>query len=198
MPEVDGLADPRYVVLTFANTHPDGGGRTERFVDADGLRGWLGQNDWLGAAPTRAPITDADAAEARELRDALVTVLLVHSRTADITTEQVDEAESVLRRAAERYPVMAQIDRGGARLQPARDGVPGTLGAVLAAVGELSLAGDWSRVKACRNEPCHFAFVDKTRNTSAAFCSPECASQSSMRAYRARRRKGVEKRTLEP
>lgn len=46
-------------------------------------------------------------------------------------------------------------------------------------------------VKACRNQPCHFGFFDRTRNSSAGFCSPGCSSQASMRAYRQRKKNPV-------
>jgi predicted RNA-binding Zn ribbon-like protein len=179
---------PRDVVLAFANTHADGGGRRERFGNADGLREWLDEQQWLAVRRSRAPITDADAIEARELRDAIVTVLLQHSGDADTAARDVADAERVLRRAGERYPIRADIDRAGSRLRAAQDGVPGALAAVLAAVAELSLAGRWPRMKACRNQPCHFAFADRTRDMSATFCSPQCAGQATMRNYRARQR----------
>jgi predicted RNA-binding Zn ribbon-like protein len=183
--------DPTEVVLEFANTHTDGGGRPERFGDAAGLRSWLDQVTWLDLRPDTdgaTTLTDADALEARQLRDALVTVLLTHSDDRNVDNSTAAEAEALLRRATQRYPLTADIDRHGARLWPLQDGLPGVLGRVLACIAELSLAGQWSRLKACRNPPCHFAFFDKTRNTSAGYCSPQCASQSSMRAYRQRQR----------
>ena len=175
-------------MLAFANTHVDGGGRPERFVDADALRGWLREVDWLGAAPDERAVTDADASEARQLRDAMVTVLLSHSDDPSADGAAVEQADALLLRAAQRYPVAAHVDHAGARLRSTSPGLPGALGSVIAAAAELGLAGDWPRLKACRNEPCHFAFFDKTRNTSAGYCSPQCASQASMRAYRARKK----------
>jgi predicted RNA-binding Zn ribbon-like protein len=62
---------------------------------------------------------------------------------------------------------------------------------VLAAATELALSGQWARIKACRNEPCHFAFFDRSKNTSAGYCSTQCSSQASMRAYRARRKEAL-------
>ena len=185
------VREPSEVVLEFANTHADGGGRPERFGDAAGLRSWLEQVTWLDLRPeTGGPttLTDADALEALQLRDALVTVLLTHSDDPNLDNSAATEAEALLRRATQRYPMTADIDRHGARLWPLQDGLPGVLGRVLACMAELSLAGQWARVKACRNPPCHFAFFDKTRNTSAGYCSPQCASQASMRAYRARKK----------
>ncbi|MFE3700405.1 CGNR zinc finger domain-containing protein [Nocardia tengchongensis] len=44
------------------------------------------------------------------------------------------------------------------------------------------------RIKACCNPPCHFGFIDRTRNRAARYCSPGCGSQVSMRALRQRRK----------
>jgi predicted RNA-binding Zn ribbon-like protein len=77
-------------------------------------------------------------------------------------------------------------------------GVPAALGTVLAATVELAQSGEWGRIKACRNPPCHFGFFDRTRNSSAGFCSPSCRSQASMRAYRARRKQNEHGRPGQP
>lgn len=177
------------VVTTFANTHADGAGNVERFIDGEQLLLWLGEVQWLGVEADPASVTDADAVEARQLRDAVVTVLLAHVDDSSVTADQALEAESRLARAGRRYPVIADINCVTASLRPADGGVPGVLATVLCAATEVALSGQWPRVKACRNEPCHTAFVDRSRNTSGAYCSPQCASQASMRAYRARRRR---------
>ena len=179
------------LVLEFVNTHADGGGRIEQFDDAAGLRGWLNRIELpeeLKADGGDLEVTGADAASARELRDALVTLLLAHSGEADSLGEPLAEAESYLQRVASRYPLTSMISAGGVTLRAGQTGVPGLLATVLAGITELAQSGAWSRVKACRNPPCHFGFFDRTRNTSAGFCSPGCASQASMRAYRQRKK----------
>ncbi|MGW5498749.1 CGNR zinc finger domain-containing protein [Streptomyces olivaceoviridis] len=172
-------------VLAFANTHADGGSRVERFTDADGLSAWLIENGLTEAA---ADVSAADVGAVRELRDAVVTVLLGHSADPGTSDTALGEAENHLRRAAVRYPVTAVVDRHGARLVPAQRGLPGALAGILAAIAELALTGTWNRLKACRNQPCHFAFYDRSRNTSAAYCSTGCSAQVAMRNYRKRRR----------
>lgn len=172
------------LVLAFANTHADGGGRAERFADLDGLRAWLRENG-LDEAAEDASAADVDGV--RHLRDALVTVLLGHARDPATGEDALVTAEDDVRRAAERHPLLAAVDRDGARLTPAQRGLPGAVGLVLAAITELAMTGSWRRVKACRNPPCHFAFFDRSRNTSGAYCSTACSSQVAMRAYRLRR-----------
>jgi predicted RNA-binding Zn ribbon-like protein len=173
-------------VLGFANTHEDRFGRAERFADAAGLSAWLTEN---GLAEAAADVTAADAGAVRELRDALITVLLGHSGDPRTSAEALEEAEDLLRRTAVRYPLVTVVSRSGARLLPAHRGLPGALGGVFAAMTELALTGTWNRVKACRN--CHFAFYDRSRNTSGAYCSNTCSTQVGMRNYRQRHREAA-------
>ncbi|MCZ4125374.1 ABATE domain-containing protein, partial [Streptomyces sp. H39-S7] len=58
------------VVLTFVNTRAIDGSR-EQLLDGAAFAQWLRQEDLVDSASL---VTDADAAAARELRDALVVV----------------------------------------------------------------------------------------------------------------------------
>jgi hypothetical protein len=179
--------DPAELVLAFANTHDHRGRVPERFADAAGLQ------DWLSArrpADDTIVVTPADVIEAREIRDALVTVLLTHTDAGEATEADLAGAEHALRRAAHRYPLEANITRDGAGLVSVQPGLAGVLGSTLAAVVELSQSGAWDRLKACRN--CHHAFTDQSRNWSATFCRAQCRSQAGMRAYRSRHRPDAE------
>jgi predicted RNA-binding Zn ribbon-like protein len=173
------------LVLNFANTHVDRFGRVERFDDAAGLSAWLTEHGFAEAA---ADVSEADAASARELRDALIALLLSHADDADVSAKTRDQAEDFLFRTASRYPLVSVVDHGGARLIPAHGGLPGAFGSLFAAITALALMGSWNRLKACRNRGCHFAFFDRTRNGSGAYCSGTCGSQVAMRRYRQRRR----------
>lgn len=177
------------LVLDFVNTRADGGGATERLGDAASLARWL---EAAGLIEPHTVVTAADAAGARELRDALVTVMLAHSGADDGDTgggaAAVAAAESHLRRTASLHPLAAVITAGGAVLASDQTGVPGAFGSILAAVAEAAGTDRWGRLKACRNPPCHAGFFDRTRNASGAYCSAGCGSQVSMRAMRRRRR----------
>lgn len=173
------------LVLGFANTHADRFGRPERFADAAELSAWLTEHGFADAA---ADVTAADAGAVRELRDAVVAVLLGHSEDPHTSAETLEEAEELLRRTAVRHPLVTVVGRSGAHLVPAHRGLPGALAAVLAAMTELALTGAWLRFKACRNQGCHFAFYDRSRNTSGAYCSSTCSTQVAMRSYRRRHR----------
>jgi predicted RNA-binding Zn ribbon-like protein len=175
-------------VLTFVNTRADAGGRLELFGDAEAFAAWLAEQDRFGG---RADVTDADAAAARELREALVTVLLAHSGDERGRGAPLDAAERHLRRAGSLYRLSTAITAHGAQLASEQSGAPHVFGTVLAAVTEFAQQGDWGRIKACRNPPCHLGFFDRTRNGAGLYCSTACNSQVSMRNHRQRQRQKI-------
>lgn len=172
-------------MLGFANTHDHVGRLPDRFGSVAAVQEWLTMN-LADDGHLTLIITSADVVEAREIRDALITVLLLHADTTASAEEDLIAAERVLQRAAHRCPLQAQITRTGAGLICVQPGITGALGSVLAAVVSLSQSGEWDRLKACRN--CHHAFLDQTRNRSAGYCRVQCSSQAGMRAYRSRQR----------
>ncbi|MFC9083461.1 CGNR zinc finger domain-containing protein [Streptomyces sp. NPDC057062] len=174
------LAD---LVLRFINTRTDGAGSVERFGTAATFRDWAAEQ---GLLAVDAVIAESDAAAAREVREALVTIFLAHNGGADVEAEQVTAAERYLRQAGERYHLVPVITAGSARLQTACTGAAATVSTVLAAATELALQEDWARIKACSNSRCQIGFLDRTRNRSGRYCSTGCNSQVSMRAYRRR------------
>ncbi|MEU6868028.1 CGNR zinc finger domain-containing protein [Streptomyces sp. NPDC046876] len=176
-------------VLAFVNTRADGAGRRELFGDGRSFAAWLAEHDEFGGGTVA---TDADAAAARELRDALVTLLLAHSGDEESLGEPLRHAEQHLRRAGALYPLATVVTAGGVELASPQAGVPRVFGTVLAAVTTFAQTGDWGRIKACRNPPCHFGFFDRTRNGAGLYCSTGCGSQVSMRNYRRRQRQESE------
>ncbi|MET8979433.1 CGNR zinc finger domain-containing protein [Streptomyces sp. NPDC004539] len=178
-------------VLAFVNTRADGGGRQELFGDGEAFAAWLAEHEEFGGEGEfggKTVATDADAAAARELRDALVTLLLAHSDDEEGRGEPLRQAEQHLRRAGALYPLATVVTAGGVELASPQAGVARVFGTVLAAVTTFAQTGDWERIKACRNPPCHFGFFDRTRNGSGLYCSTGCGSQVSMRNYRRRQR----------
>ncbi|THA46481.1 ABATE domain-containing protein [Streptomyces sp. A1136] len=176
-------------VLAFVNTRANGGGQRELFGDGHSFAAWLAEHGEFGGDTVA---TDADAAAARELRDALVTLLLAHSGDEESLGEPLQHAEQHLRRAGALYPLATVVTAGGVELASPQAGVPRVFGTVLAAVTTFAQTGDWGRVKACRNPPCHFGFFDRTRNGAGLYCSTGCGSQVSMRNYRLRQRRESE------
>nr|BFE88358.1 hypothetical protein GCM10020093_109590 [Planobispora longispora] len=139
--------DAADLVLDFVNTRPIDG-RAERLADASATGRWLRAT---GLVHTETLITEADAAAARELRQALVTVLLAHAGEPDGDGATLEAAEAYLRRSGAMYPLSPVITADDVRLLPAQVGVAGAFGALLAAVADLARKGTWTRVKACRN-----------------------------------------------
>ncbi|MFI5533915.1 CGNR zinc finger domain-containing protein [Kitasatospora sp. NPDC051853] len=175
-------------VLAFVNTRADGAGRRELFDDGDSFAAWVADHDEFGDATAASPATDADAAVARELRDALVTLLLAHSGDEESRGEPLLRAEQHLRSVGALYPLATVVTARGVELASPQTGVPHVFGTVLAAVTTFAQTGDWARLKACRNPPCHFGFFDRTRNGGGLYCSTGCGSQVSMRKHRQRQR----------
>ncbi|WP_283135768.1 CGNR zinc finger domain-containing protein [Rhizohabitans arisaemae] len=168
------------LVLAFVNTRALRGGQ-ESLADITAFRGWLVA---AGFADPGVHVAEGDLATARELREALIGVLLAHAG-APVRDEDVDR----LRRLGERYPVRPVVGAFDAAMHPVADGVGGAFARVLAAAAELALRGTWSRVKACRNPPCRLGYYDRSRNQAAVYCEARtCGAQMAARAYRARTR----------
>ena len=178
-------------LLGFLNTRADGAGAVERFADAELFHAWAIEHAPAAGADE---VTEADLHAARQLRDALVALSLVHSRDTAVTPEEIRAAEALLESWAPRYPIRAFVRVDGVELSSLQNGFPGLLGSVLAAVADLSLAGRWPRLKACLNERCQKSFYDRSRNSSAAYCSSGCSSQAAMRTLRQRQREQPSKR----
>jgi predicted RNA-binding Zn ribbon-like protein len=153
--------------------------------DAAGLLRWIEAAGLSGDEELR--VTDADAAIARELRAALVALLLSHVEVEEHEGALAD-AEDHLRRAASLYPLVAVVTKSGCDLVPSQHGVPGAFGSLFAALSQVAASGLWPRMKMCRNMPCHVSFLDKTRNSAGLYCSAACSSQVSMRSYRQRQK----------
>jgi predicted RNA-binding Zn ribbon-like protein len=152
----------------------------DELLDARGLVRWLALHR-LAEAHARA--RDADAADARAVREALRELLRANNGIA------VDEAAAAatLDGAARRAGLTVRFEKGAIRLVPAERGVRGGLGAVLAAAAEAMADGSWQHLKACRADDCRWAFVDHARNHSRQWCDMRvCGNRQKARAFRAR------------
>jgi predicted RNA-binding Zn ribbon-like protein len=156
------------------------------FEDAAGLGEWLERHGLTGGH-----VGDDDAAAAREVREALRSLL--HTNNG---APPDPDAEAVLDLAARRArlePVFGAASRpsgsGGASLVPRAGGVDRAIGHVLAAAFAAMLDGSWRRLKACPREVCGWAFYDRSSNASATWCSMRvCGGRAKAGAYYRRRR----------
>jgi predicted RNA-binding Zn ribbon-like protein len=140
---------------------------------------WLRQKG-LVAADER--VSDGDAKRLRQLREAVRAMVVANQggRPAG------DAAEVVRAHAAVSHLRIALSDAGETSIEPARQGVDGAVARLLGILHEAQLAGHWSRLKGCRR--CGYAFFDRSKNRSAAWCSMSiCGNRTKNRAYYRRR-----------
>jgi predicted RNA-binding Zn ribbon-like protein len=127
-------------------------------------------------------VTEAEAAELRELREAIRSLALAnHGDAAD------RHALAVIRRAARDAAIGVEIDAAGRTSLDARGrGVAGATATLLAILHEAQLTGHWLRMKGCRQ--CGYAFFDRSKNRSAAWCAMSiCGNRTKNRTYYRRR-----------
>jgi predicted RNA-binding Zn ribbon-like protein len=165
----------------FVNTHnhdfpPD----WDRIGRPDTARAWLRRTGLL--APDDA-ISDGDVARLQELREAIRTLVVANGRG-----RPPEPALATIRRAALAARLRVAVDDAGATsLEPVEGGADGAVATLLGIVHEAQLTGEWPRLKACRQ--CEYAFFDRSKNRSAAWCAMSiCGNRTKNRAYYRRRR----------
>jgi predicted RNA-binding Zn ribbon-like protein len=141
---------------------------------------------WLRQKRLVAPgdrISDADVARLRELREAIRALAI-----ANQGREPGAAATDIIRRVSGTAQLgVAMDDTGRTALEPTRRGVDGAVATLLGILHEAQLTGHWSRLKACRH--CEYAFFDRSKNRSAAWCAMSiCGNRTKNRAYYRRRR----------
>ncbi|MFS4096040.1 CGNR zinc finger domain-containing protein [Streptomyces sp. AF1A] len=142
-------------------------------------------HDRLDTADARARlgITEDEVPDARVLRESLRAVLLAHA--GHPPHRAVTPLGDLLSRAP-LYVAVHDHD-GSAALAPA-DEAP-LLSRVAAAVAEALVEGTWSRLKACEDADCHWAYYDRSPAGRGRWCSMQvCGARAKMRRYRARQR----------
>jgi predicted RNA-binding Zn ribbon-like protein len=185
MTETHGRAPapgPLGLVQEFVNTLDVEEGQ-DLLADPESLRSWFQEHGLADAGPAPG---DADVAAVAELREALRRLLRVNSGA-----DADPEAAALVNRLSARAPVRVELRTDGtATLHAAgRGGVQDAMATVLAAAGTAMLDGSWSRLKACVDPDCGWAFYDRSRNRSGQWCDMAvCGSRHKVRAYRSRQR----------
>ena len=175
-PAPGGLALVQALVNTVDREHgPD------LLDERDGLRDWLATRGMLEPGAT---VTESDVEAARELREALRALLHANNGEAEASG-----ARAAIEAAGDRAQLRASLPADGPQLVPARAGVEGALGRVVAAAFAAMLDGSWPRLKACPRDVCGWAFYDRSSNASATWCSMAvCGGREKAGAYYRRRR----------
>jgi len=140
---------------------------------ADSLGGVEGQ--------ARFGIPADELGQAIELRESLRAALLAHAGHPPHRT--VIPLGELLARA----PLVVTVDTGdgSAALAPADEGP--LLCRVAAAVAQALVEGTWTRLKACEDVDCHWAYYDRSPAGRGRWCSMQvCGARAKMRRYRSK------------
>jgi predicted RNA-binding Zn ribbon-like protein len=177
MPELMG--ERLQLVRDFVNTLD-----LEEKTDAVGTPAELGS--WLASQGllSETSVANGEHATALAARETIRRLLLAnHGELADPT-----DLEALDRLAAD-TSLAPRFHPGGVRLEPRAGGVPGALGQLLAIVAESMAEGTWSRLKACSDHGCQWAFIDRSKNRSGHWCSMRvCGNRAKARQFRERQR----------
>ena len=149
----------------------------------EALASWLGAHDLV---PPGTAISAAEHRRAIDVREGLRAVLFAHNG-GDPDAKAVERLE----RAAARAELRACFPSGGPpQLVPSCDGASGALAQLFVIVTTAAADGTWSRLKACADSGCRWAFYDHSKNRSGRWCTMAvCGNQQKARSYRARRRR---------
>jgi predicted RNA-binding Zn ribbon-like protein len=159
---------------------------TDHLSDVAGMVEWFVDAGLLEAG-ARAAGRDLEAAI--RVREALRQAMLANN--GDLGNAGAAFAE--LNRAAEaaKFSIIF-CDPCEVQYLPNASGVAGALGRLLSIVAGSMADGTWSRLKACANDECRWAFYDHARNRSGKWCEMAvCGNRLKARTYRARQGAGA-------
>jgi predicted RNA-binding Zn ribbon-like protein len=165
----------------FINSHNHDFPREwDRIGTPERAQGWLQEKRLVAPGDE---VSDADVARLRELREAIRELAM-----ANQGGEPGAAATDAVRRLSAAARLSIAIDHTGrTTLEPTRRGVDGAVATLLGILHEAQLTGQWSRLKGCRR--CGYAFFDRSKNRSAAWCAMSiCGNRTKNRAYYRRRR----------
>lgn len=145
---------------------------------------------WCATSGTCPGIGEADLADLRRFREALRSVLEANAGDGE-AAERWRALEPYAGRAGF---TMCITPAGTPALRPQGSGADAAIAAVLAIVYDAIARGTWSRLKACRKHSCRWAFYDKSKNGSGAWCSMRVCGNRAKAERRRAREKSHEKR----
>lgn len=167
------------IIEAFLNTVDIEKG-AEGFDTPEALAGWLVRHGLLDPGAT---LTEAERRRSLAVREALRDMLLANHDGIDAPPTALE----VLRGEAAALPLTIDLSSDHAHLQPTGTGVDRAIGVMLAIVFHAMHDGTWTRMKACRNDTCHWAFYDASRNRSGKWCSMAiCGNRTKVANYRER------------
>jgi predicted RNA-binding Zn ribbon-like protein len=146
----------------------------------DDLEGWCAGSDLCRGT------LQGDFSRLRAFREALRGVLEANAGTRDAPS-----AWASLEPFAREASYGMRIDATGPpALEPAGHGAERTIAALLVIVYDAMRRGTWSRLRACRKPSCRWAYYDRSKNGSGAWCDmATCGNR--MKAKRRRQKSRV-------
>jgi len=128
-------------------------------------------------------VDETGLATLRRFREALRDVLESNSGPGDQTQHW-----QALQPFSDRTCYTIRIPQPGElTLEAQGSGAQAAIGAVLAIVYDAIREGTWQRLKACRKHSCRWAFYDRSKNGSGAWCSMRvCGNRAKAERRRAR------------
>ena len=155
---------------------------TDELETPRGARRWLVAQ---GLIRRNEQVSERDRMRLVELRAALRALAEVHSGAPLAPGALV----RLNRQAAKASIAAVFTGSDDVQLVGDKGDVDDAVSALLAIVCESIRDGTWSRLKACRDETCRWAFYDASRNRVGTWCSMAvCGNRAKTRAYRERQR----------
>ncbi len=171
---------PLLVVQSFVNTYEADTG-VDLLADLEAGPAWLKQAGLLN----RAPVTGADLAQARDVRESL-RILLVQNAGGGTPTPELLEPLTVLASESRLRPIVGE--GGSIDLETEAGADPIRLADLLLIVRDAQRDGSWERLKSCRNDECLWAFYDRSHAGRGAWCDmATCGNRIKNRNLRSRR-----------
>ncbi len=152
----------------------------DRIGTPEKARAWLRQKRLVAPGDR---ISEEDVARLCELREAMRALVI-----ANQGGQSAAAAADIVRRLAGTAQLRVAVDDDGrTALEPARGGADRAVATLLGILHEAQLTGQWWRMKGCRQ--CGYAFFDRSKNRSAAWCAMSiCGNRTKNRAYYRRHR----------
>jgi predicted RNA-binding Zn ribbon-like protein len=181
--EIKPAPRPLLLVQAFVNTW-DGETGIDLLADADTGASWLRA---AGLAGPQAPLPVAALRQAIEVRESL-RVLLAHNGGGPPPADTELEPLTALAQASSLKLSVGPAGLVGLTGGP-DGGLAGGLAGLLLIVRDAQQSGLWSRLKACHNPECRWAFFDRSHAHRGTWCDmATCGNMIKNRNMRARRR----------
>lgn len=155
----------------------------DRLADPSAAVPWLRAHGWLadGDRPTPGQLEHV-----RRVREALRALLVHNTGGPPPQPEHHAELRALTEAATARVKLASD---GQIELSAAGDSVRERLLELLLVMRDAQRDGTWTRLKACANADCRWAFYDRSRNHGGTWCvMSECGNKLKNREFRARNR----------